>query len=82
MVPYIFPLRLIPIDFVFIHKDPNYFFSILDTKNMVIHNLQIVNNVYKNPNPTPHIFGHWSPNLYECCYVFVFFMKTTSNKLV
>jgi len=29
---------------------------------MVIHNLQTVNNVYKNPNPTPQLFGHWSPN--------------------
>ena len=75
MVPYIFPLRLIPIDFVFVHKDLNYIFlSILGTKNMVIHNLQIVNNVYKNPNLTPHVFGHWSPNLYECCCIFVFFL--------
>jgi len=29
---------------------------------MNIHNLQIVDNVYKNLNPTLHLFGHWSPN--------------------
>jgi len=69
-----FSLRLIPIDFIFVHNDPNYIFlSILSTKNMVIHNLQTMNNVYKNFNPTPHLFGHWSPHLYECyCVLFIY----------
>jgi len=77
VVPFFFSLRLIPIDFIFVHNYPNYMFlSILGTKNMVIHNLQIVNNVYKNFNPTPHLFGHWSPHLYEsCCVLFLFFCE-------